>query len=476
VLDSVFCCRGFRFGLPNLVIAEIVLSLSLIAGILSPAEAATVAANHAETLPSAVTVRYLQLTGTDDAANAKQVAAVNYLVNSVSRNRVIQRVALLADQPLVAIDFAAFADPIRFEASLAELLAAWERVVAIDPYWHIPVDDADKKKSTVTGPWCADALTRLEKATASAGGILRVDQFVARAGADSIFNDFAGVPATQGEYFKQFGIDEKAIVQLLGHTAANIPVSGVTFKPRRIVNRQGPLGPYIATEDGAKDNAASNPFHFPVSANGQSIKVDAYEVFALKSNGFWGVAAFDGEDKRVDAVPDVIAKNRAARDGIIRNGCDCFICHTTNGGEAGIQIFDPTHQAKLNAGGIAGDPAIVGVIAAAYDPRTMKRSIERAQADHHDACVDATGMEPKEAVAALAEVYLGYRDGDVDIARAAYECGVTVDEFRTAIGKPRDPMLGLLLLETKITRGSWEGSLPDALTRVDALKTNKQGE
>ncbi len=149
------------------------------------------------------------------------------------------------------------------------------------------------------------------------------------------------------------------------------------------------------------------------------------------------------------------------------------MCHATNGGEAGIQIFDATHQAKLNAGGIYGDAAVVGVIAAAYNPRTMKRGIERSQADHHDACVDATGLEPKEAVAALAEVYLGYRDGDVDLARAAYECGVTVDEFRTAIGKPRDPMLGLLLLETKITRGSWEAALPDALTRVEQWRKSK---
>ncbi len=455
------------------MIAELLLSLSMFAAVLSPAEAATICADHAESLPSARTIRYLQLTGADEAANAKQIAAVNYLLNAVSRNRVIYRVAPLAETPIVAVDFAALADPIRFDDSLAELLESWELVVAVDVFWHVPVDDANKKRAVVAGPWCSDALAKLEQATGSAGGVLRVDQFVARAGADATFNSFAGIPATQGEYLASFGINDKTVAELLGHTSANIPVSGVTFKPRRIVNRNGPLGPYISTEDGAKDNAAANPFHFPVSANGQSIKVDAYEVFALKSNGFWGVAAFDGEQKRVDTVPDVIAKNRAARDGIIRNGVDCFVCHTTNGGEAGIQIFDPTHQSKLNAGGIYGDPAIVGVIAAAYDPRTMKRSIERAQSDHHDACVDATGLEPKEAVAALAEVYLGYRDGDVDLARAAYECGVSVDEFKTAIGNPRDPMLGLLLLETKITRGSWEAALPDALTRVEQWRKSK---
>lgn len=455
------------------MLATIYLSLSLFFAVASPADAAVLAAAHAESLPSAASVRYLQLTGIDETANAKQVAALNYLNNAISRNRVLYRVERLKDQPLVAVDFARLADPLRFEQSLAELLAAWERVVAVDAFWHVPIADADKKKTVVAGPWCGDDLERLQKATGSAGGVLRVDQFIARSGADSIFNDFAGVPKTQAENLKLFGIDETKIANLLGHTAANIPISGVTFKPRRIVNRQGPLGPYISTEDGSKDNAASNPFHFPVSANGQSIVVDAFEIFALKSNGFWGVSVFDGAGNRADAVPDVIAKNRASRDGIIRNGVDCFTCHSTNGGEAGIQIFDSTHQARLNARGIAGDPAIVGVIAATYDPRTMKRSVERSQADHHDACVDATGLEPKEAVAALTEVYQGYRDGNVSLSKAAYECGVTDEEFGKAVARSPDPMIGLLLLGTEITRGSWEAALPDALTRIAKSKETK---
>ena len=118
-------------------------------------------------------------------------------------------------------------------------------------------------------------------------------------------------------------------------------------------------------------------------------------------------------------------------------------------------------------------PAIVGVIAATYDPRTMKRSVERSQADHHDACVDATGLEPKEAVAALTEVYQGYRDGNVSLSKAAYECGVTDEEFGKAVARSPDPMIGLLLLGTEITRGSWEAALPDALTRIAKSKETK---
>ncbi len=147
---------------------------------------------------------------------------MNYLLNAISRNRVIYRVANVAENAVLLVDFAALSDPIRFDDSLAELLEAWELVVAVDPYWHVPVADADKQRVAVAGPWCSESLVRLEKATGSAGGVLRAEQFLARAGADSVFNAFAGVPQTQAEFLAQFGIDDKKITTLLGHTAANI--------------------------------------------------------------------------------------------------------------------------------------------------------------------------------------------------------------------------------------------------------------
>ncbi len=45
------------------MIASLALSLSMFAAVLSPAEAAKLCADHAETLPAAKAVRYLQLTG-----------------------------------------------------------------------------------------------------------------------------------------------------------------------------------------------------------------------------------------------------------------------------------------------------------------------------------------------------------------------------------------------------------------------------
>jgi len=447
---------------------SLVLVLSLFAAVMSPVEVATFCVDHSESLgEGARTVRYIQLTGTDDDHNARQVVALNYLSNTFSRSRALVKFEPIEDMPIVAIDLAELADPIDFDKSLAELIAAWELVVAVDPYWHIPVIDADKTKTVVAGPWCQLQLSRLQVTTGSAGAILRVDHFIARAGADVTFNAFAGVPATQSDYLKLFGVDDADIAKRLGHTSANLPISAVTFKPRRIVSRSGPHGPYISTEDGENDNAAANPFHFPVTIKGKGVQVDAFEVFALKSNGMWGVAIFDGAGKRADTVPDKIAKNTQSRDGIIRNGADCFICHGLNGGTgAGLQPFQPDFQTRLNARGIIGDPTIVGVVASTYNPRVLQKSIERSLDDHHDACLEATGVEPKQAVTSLAEVYQSYRDGRIGISQAAYECGVAVEEFRTKVGKSTDPMIGLLMLDAEITRGSWESAIPEAMSRI----------
>ncbi len=65
----------------------------------------------------------------------EQVAAVNYALNAISRSRLIVR-AEPVGTALLRIDLAACANP-RDPATLAELLAAWEKLVEIDPYFHL---------------------------------------------------------------------------------------------------------------------------------------------------------------------------------------------------------------------------------------------------------------------------------------------------------------------------------------------------
>lgn len=443
--------------------AAAMLSIALLsAELLTPTAAAKIAADRAEALgPAASTVRWLLLTGGTPEADAEQVIALNYLLNCVSRSPTVVRVE--ADGPLVAIDLGRLADPFALDKSLAELAEAWERTAVVDPFWHVPTIEAEKKRTAVAGAWCEPDLVRLQKATGSIGALLRVEWFIGRAGADSLFNLWSGVPATQGEFRRLHGIDDAAIARLAGFSAANISISRVTRKPRRLVFASGPLGPYIFSEDAAVDDAASNPFHFPVTDGAISTRVDAVEVFALGANAFWRTAIFNGKGDRVDVVPDTIAKNSTSADGIVRAGMNCVICHTTNAGDAGIAEFDGTQQARLNARGIYGRADIVGAIVASYSPARVKRTVERGQADHHDACELATGVDPKTAVSAVAKVYNGYRDGHVTLESAARELGMTPDEFRATVAKSTDPVVGLLVDGVEITRGAWESSAPGVL-------------
>lgn len=440
--------------------------LALLSAVLPPADAATICAEHASKLGSAsITARYVQLTDFDEPD--RQIAGLTYFLNSASRSRVLVKPQAIHEQ-IVYVDLAALADPINFATSLAELTEGWEQAAVLDPYWHVPTIDGDKKRAAVAGPWCGEPLEKLKELTGSVGAVLRVDQFLARAGADKIWNTFAGISATQAEFKKQLGVDDTAIAKAQGFTAANIAISGVTRKPRRVVVNQSPTGVYVATEDAAQDDFAGNPFHFPVTIKGQSLKLDAYEIFALSANGFWRVAIFDGAGNRADVVPDVIAKDAASLDGIIRPGISCYQCHTLNGGDSGIQPFNANLQAQLNNRGVAGAAEIVGVTVGSYSPTKMKKLIERAQSDHHDACEEATGLPPKDAVAAMAAMYSRYRFAPVSPELASKELGIQTDEFFGKIKGTTDPMLALLELGESITRGSWESSLAEALGRLYA--------
>src|SRR5437764_360800 len=89
---------------------------------------------------------------------------------------------------------------------------------------------------TVDGDWLpADDMAKLRAYSTSAGAILRADDFVARATVSPRYYEFAGVPATEGEFLKSLGVDAATIDRLRGNAGANLLISGVTQKPRRIV-------------------------------------------------------------------------------------------------------------------------------------------------------------------------------------------------------------------------------------------------
>jgi hypothetical protein len=60
------------------------------------------------------------------------------------------------------------------------------------------------------------------------GAILRADYFAAAALKPPAYYAFAGIPATETEFLKGFGIDKAVIERLEANAGANLHESGVT--------------------------------------------------------------------------------------------------------------------------------------------------------------------------------------------------------------------------------------------------------
>lgn len=448
---------------------------------LTPAQAVAACCEYAEALPAERRnqVRFVQLTAIDEKGLAAQQVALNYILNAVSRSRIITRCELFGGC-IAVVDLNAYADATDGGKSFNELFAAWEKLAAHDFHFHIRTEIIDanektgKREVTVDGGWVGlDNAKKLRELTGSFGAVLRVDYFIATVGQSPTYYEWSGLGATEAEIFKQLGIDEKGANNAIASVAANLLRSHVTNKPRRLVGYDGIIGYAFVSLDTDRETADADPFRLPVDANGQKFNRVASEGFAQKANGFWATWIVDGDGKRQDAVLDKIAKDFTG-DGIIRAGVGCVRCHELHGGAGGLQPFTD-HQSLLQrkAGVAAYDPAVAQVLAAVYDPGRFGKWMARAREDYHDAVMSACGVEPKEAMQAVADLYSFYLDSQVTPERAAYELSVAPDYLADALAGTGDPILLLLMLGEPVNRGPWDSSYAEAALKVETWRQSK---
>jgi hypothetical protein len=397
---------------------------------------------------------------------------------------------------LLRIDLAACANP-REPASYAELRAAWEKLAEIDPYFHLRTQvlppqlvvaaatqhsakigrhsahSTASKIETVTidGGWIpADVARDLKLAALSAGPVLRGDFFVAHAVTAPLYYEFAGIPRAEQELLERLGIDRESVDRLSADTAANLFISHVTNKPRRLVRLPGPLGGTwfsrdIETETPDRD-PLRNPINYTGTAGAQTLRYDASEWFAQKENKFWLTAVFDGRGQRQDAVKDVIAKDSMAHDGIVRPLISCVRCHELNGGGAGMQpIVDDQYPLLTGQVAILQSyvPEVARRVAELYDPARLARDQARDREDYAQAVLDATGLTTHAAADALSRTFARFVDRPVTRAVAAAECGIGEEQFVMATRRSTDPVILALRAGREIRRATYEASFPELM-------------
>lgn len=478
----------------------------------SPADDVRTALANLRTLPPAsrYQARYASFYHLPAAEHEDCVAALNVALNAVSRNRIIAQVSPIAGAGLARIDLVRYSDA-KDARTYDELVGLWDKVAAREPYFHLRtqfVRSADyaalgDKKSvksaksvdqeTVLGGWtglAAHAALSAETGTDGThrkgiehGAIVRADFLIAAitsterlAGAG--YYEWADIPPTLDELLEQQGVDVDLIAREAADAAANLFVSRITKRPRRIITRPTVHGRMYLTKDVVKDGPERSPIRNPVDVRNrelgnQRLEFDAQELFYTRPNRSFGVALYDAEGKRVDVAP-FVDETAGGHEGL-QPMISCYRCHELNGGEAALQPFvDRQHALAINPNYF---PDVAQRIRELYyDQGRVQLELNRDREDFTIAVQAATGKEPKQAIGGLARVYARYAYDDVTQERAARECGVSLERFRAAAARSKDPVLfafgsppSALGSPLSVTRGDWEDSFAEAMLQVGAV-------
>jgi hypothetical protein len=434
-------------------------------------------------------VRYLSLYALPQRRRGEMTRVVGYLLNALSRTRAISRPTAVTST-LLRFSISSYVSD---SAEFQDWSRAWEKLGERDPYWHLRTEvlvssngAASKANGssngeatattaivTIDGGWVElAAAVRLRTLTGSGAALLRADDFVARASATPDYYRFAGIPATETEFLKSLGVDAATIEKLRANAGANLIISGVTQKPRRVVWSQGPLGGVYQTLDVAAVDARRDPIRRPLSAAGANLTYDAGEWFAMAPNGLWRVALYDSQGKLQQTVPDKIAKDTSdvAADGIVTPLVSCIRCHT----EGGLRPFRDD-QSRLFASGRVDlrseDSTLVQRAAEFYDEPRLLRQMDFDRQTYAASASRATdGMQAEEIAAALGRSVREFAYQPLGTERAARELGLSAAELPQALATSHDPILLALLEGQAVLRGQWESSFADAAALAETYR------
>ena len=456
------------------MIATVLATLALT---LTPAEAVRAAAADNSTLDPQWRgqMRYLVCDNND------QRIAVTYLLNAVSRSRLV---ALPKDlgNGLLRIDLAEYINP-REPKTYQELTTAWEKLSFDDPYFHVktqvsvvtkvPSPKATPSTLSLDGGWTdLKAATSLRTTTGSAGAVLRADYFVAKVAAENYYA-WAGTPSLQADFFASVGVDKAVVEKLAADSAANLFRSNITHKPRRVLRLPGPQGSIWFTLDVDGESPDRDPVRNPVDVVGpvgtQRFNFQASEIFYTRANGFWGVALYAANGQRQDTVPDKIAKDVESIDGIVQPIISCIRCHETHG-KAGLQSFVDDETPLLTGESAVLKsylPEVATRIGELYNPTKLNRELERDREDYTTAVASlGNSLSTKEAALALVHTYANYTYEPVNLITAAHEAGVTEAVFVTSTVNSTDPITLTLRAGKQVNRKAFEASFQDIMVRI----------
>lgn len=400
------------------------------------------------------TTRYISLYNVPNGERDAALKTLDFVANSIAGSANIRRARVVSlDSGIVALDLAAYGiNPVAYEAATSDG----------EPYFHITarvIDPRTGKPTTVRtdGGWVGlPNAAKLRAITGSGAPVVRLDWFIHQATRKHYYT-LAGIPKTRAEFYAGLGVDEKTIVAVEANHGANVFVSGVTKKARRLSRWQGPHGGVWQTYDAEKTDATNDPFRDPTF----NAKFDASELIAAKANGLHVFALYDSKGNRQDSVPDTLAKDDSDPhgDGILVPMVSCVRCHREGDG---LRSFSNDQQKLLGSGVdlLSDDPRVVDRLKAFYGSPKLPKGLERDREDYAAAVAEATGgWKVQEMSDALAKVVANY-EAPVTRDTALLELGA---KTTATLVSSRDPVILAIKANIPVTRGQWDAAVAEAL-------------
>lgn len=300
---------------------------------------------------------------------------------------------------------------------------------------------------------------------------VRADWFLAIASRPPLYHTLLQLPANAHELEMVLRVDVCDNFQRGELARAGFSASGVSRQNRMIERHESTYGAYLKSYDFKTNEGRGNLFRFPLGPrfHGNVFDHQAFEhaggeiIFSLP-NGLQGYMLVDNKDRRIDAGPTEIVRDKTETSGSVAivNGLSCMSCHQ----HGPIKDFKDTVR---DGHALAGEPRDkvrelypeAGALAKLMegDEDRFLRALDRATGLYLKVGADQNkeiGDFP-EVIGPLARLYLLREVGPEE---AAFELGLQdVKMLQTAIrANPRLRALGLLPLVqgNTIKRDVWE--------------------
>lgn len=459
---------------------------------LTPADAISAAHADLSRLPAELrpSVRYLSAYNLPGVKRAKTFAVLAGHVNSLSREPDLTRPVALAGG-LVRIVLKDY----RWDR------ATWEKLT--DPYFTVAIEQEvvevipwtggvwpgdgkfyaantfqverrrkTKQQTQALAPWLTETDEARRKLadvvlwTQSKAPVVRADWFTnqtATAADGRLYYEMLGIK-TEKDYAKIIGSDVKAAEDFGALYREATAISSVTLHARAFVFTRSLGGWHYRSLDFSDNKDERNPLR--VLGRDIEKKVQAVEAFGHLPNGLFATGIFNAEGQAQATAPDNIASDHSSRsnDRRVHTGISCVRCHS-NGG---LQDIDGWVAGLLKAPLDLKSPD--------YDKsrqlrreyaRNLQGTIDQGREIYERAIKEASGLSSKEYAAGLAELFEGYEDARVDLARAAADLGTTPAKFRAAMearlrAGTLDTVLAPLLVGRSIPVRIFEDAVADA--------------